>query len=108
MRPAISFFWLVDRVSTPAALGAVFVRVANFLNSEIVGIPTSGGWGVVFEAIDDLPPHPVQLYEAVAYLIICFLLLTVYRQLGHIWGQDLGSDLTYGCLVGCVLPISQA
>lgn len=65
--PQSPFLWLVDRVTIPAALGAAFVRVANFLNSEIVGVPTSGGWGVVFESVDQLPRHPVQLYEAAAY-----------------------------------------
>jgi prolipoprotein diacylglyceryl transferase len=88
-RPQLAFLWLIDRVSIPAALGAVFVRVANFLNSEIVGIPTSGGWGVVFDAIDQLPRHPVQLYEAAAYLIIFFLLLTIYRHLGKRTPQGL-------------------
>jgi len=83
IQPKLSFLWLVDRISIPAALGAVFVRVANFLNSEIVGVPTSGGWGVVFEAVDELPRHPVQLYEAVAYLFIYFILLTIYRRLGQ-------------------------
>ncbi len=46
-------------------------------------MPTSGGWGVVFEAVDELPRHPVQLYEAVAYLIICLILLAVYRRFGQ-------------------------
>lgn len=82
IRPQLPFLWLVDRVAIPAAFGAVFVRVANFLNSEIVGVPTSGGWGVVFESVDQLPRHPAQLYEAVAYLIIGFALLTIYRPLG--------------------------
>lgn len=83
LKPKMPFLWLVDRVSVPAALGAVFVRGANFLNSEIVGIPTSGGWGVVFEAVDNLPRHPVQLYEAVAYLIIFLILAAIYRRLGQ-------------------------
>ncbi|WP_203141617.1 prolipoprotein diacylglyceryl transferase [Marinobacter mangrovi] len=83
LRPRMPFLWLVDRVSVPAALGAVFVRVANFLNSEIVGIPTSGGWGVVFEAVDKLPRHPVQLYEAVAYLVVFLILAVLYRRLGQ-------------------------
>ena len=81
-RPPLPFLWLVDRVAIPAAFGAVFVRIANFLNSEIVGTPTSGHWGVVFESVDALPRHPVQLYEAAAYLIISVILLLVYRRLG--------------------------
>ena len=56
------------------------MRVANFLNSEIVGIPTDGSWGVVFESVDQFPRHPVQLYEAVAYLLIATFLWTVYRR----------------------------
>lgn len=70
--------WLVDRVSIVAALGGAFVRVANFLNSEIVGVPTSGRWGVVFESVDTLPRHPVQLYEATGYLLTFVLLLGLY------------------------------
>lgn len=83
IRPRLSFLWLVDRASIPAALGAVFVRSGNFLNSEIVGVPTSGSWGVVFKAVDGVPRHPVQLYEAVAYLIIFIILLAIYRRLGR-------------------------
>lgn len=88
-RPRLPFLWSVDRVAIPAALGAVFVRVANFLNSEIVGVPTSGGWGVVFEPVDALPRHPVQLYEAVGYLAISAVLLAVYRRLGKRTPQGL-------------------
>ena len=82
MRPSLPFLWLVDRVTIPAALGAVFVRAANFLNSEIVGIPTAGNWGVVFESVDSLPRHPVQIYEAIAYFCIAVFLWAVYRRAG--------------------------
>lgn len=81
-RPKLPFLWLIDRASMPAALGAVFVRVANFLNSEIIGIPTSGRWGVVFESVDALPRHPAQLYEAFAYGLIFLVLLAAYRRTG--------------------------
>lgn len=77
-RMELPFLWLLDRVAVTTALGAVFIRVANFLNSEIVGKPTSGSWGVVFDRVDPLPRHPVQLYEAGAYLIVFAILLTMY------------------------------
>lgn len=32
--------WLIDRMVIPSALGAAFVRLGNFMNSEIVGKPT--------------------------------------------------------------------
>lgn len=76
--PVPSYLWLLDRIAIPAALGAALVRVANFLGSEIVGRPTSGTWGVVFDAVDQIPRHPVQLYEAAAYLSIFIALLAVY------------------------------
>ena len=33
--------WILDRVVIPVASGAIFVRIGNFLNSEIYGHPTS-------------------------------------------------------------------
>jgi phosphatidylglycerol:prolipoprotein diacylglycerol transferase len=97
-QPRLPFLWLIDRVSMPAALGAVFVRVANFLNSEIVGIPTSGRWGVVFESIDALPRHPAQLYEAIAYALIFAVLLTIYRRSG----KRTPEGLLFGVLMALV------
>ncbi len=73
------YLWLLDRVAIPTALGGAFIRLGNFFNSEILGTPTSGGWGVVFERVDAVPRHPVQLYEALAYLLVFALLLAVYR-----------------------------
>jgi len=78
MNPPLPYLWLVDRVAVTTALGAVFIRTANFLNSEIIGKPTSGSWGVVFERVDALPRHPVQLYEAVSYLVIFIVLMALY------------------------------
>jgi len=100
-RPHLSFLWLVDRVTIPAAFGAVFVRAANLLNSEIVGVPTSGRWGVVFESVDQLPRHPAQLYEAAAYLIIGFVLLAIYRRLG----KRMPSGLLFGLFMLLVFSV---
>ena len=80
--PRPAFLWLVDRVAIPGAFVAVCIRIANFLNSEIVGLPTSGRWGVVFEAVDAQPRHPAQLYEAAAYLLVFGLLAWLYRRFG--------------------------
>jgi prolipoprotein diacylglyceryltransferase len=43
-----------------------------------VGTPTSGWWAVVFDRVDATPRHPVQLYEALAYLLIFVVLALVY------------------------------
>ena len=75
-----SYFWLLDRIVFPVALAGFFIRVGNFFNSEIVGIPTTRSWAVVFESVDAVPRHAVQLYEAFAYGIIFILLVLVYRR----------------------------
>ena len=73
------FWWLLDRIAVPAALGGAFIRIGNFMNSEIVGMPTIASWAVIFERVDDLPRHPVQLYEAAAYLMIFAVLYSAWR-----------------------------
>lgn len=40
--------WVLDRVVIPVASGAVFVRIGNFFNSEIVGKITNSSFGVRF------------------------------------------------------------
>ncbi|MCK5191990.1 MAG: prolipoprotein diacylglyceryl transferase [Methylococcales bacterium] len=76
-----SYAWFLDRVAVVCALGAIFVRTGNFFNSEIVGVPTSVPWAIIFKRIDSLPRHPVQLYEAMSYALIFLLLLTMYRKI---------------------------
>ena len=40
--------WVLDRVVIPVACGAVFVRIGNFFNSEIVGKVTDSSFGIQF------------------------------------------------------------
>jgi phosphatidylglycerol---prolipoprotein diacylglyceryl transferase len=40
--------WTLDRVVIPVASGAVFVRLGNFFNSEIVGYETTSTFGIRF------------------------------------------------------------
>lgn len=74
----ISFLWLLDRMTLVIALGSFFIRSGNFFNSEILGVPTSVPWAVIFSRVDSLPRHPAQLYEAVVYLLLFVLLLFIY------------------------------
>ncbi|MFZ9075344.1 MAG: prolipoprotein diacylglyceryl transferase [Flavobacteriaceae bacterium] len=75
-----SLLWLLDRVTIPVAVGASFVRLGNFFNSEIVGKYSSSNFGVVFlNRGESLPRHPAQLYEAFGYLVLFFLLRQVYK-----------------------------
>ncbi len=40
--------WILDRIVIPVACGAVFVRIGNFFNSEIVGKETDSSFGIKF------------------------------------------------------------
>jgi prolipoprotein diacylglyceryl transferase len=40
--------WILDRVVIPVASGAIFVRLGNFFNSEIVGQETTSAFGIRF------------------------------------------------------------
>ena len=40
--------WILDRIVIPVASGAVFVRIGNFFNSEIVGKVTNSPFGIKF------------------------------------------------------------
>ncbi len=40
--------WVLDRVVIPVASGAIFVRIGNFFNSEIVGKETTSTFGIQF------------------------------------------------------------
>ncbi|MDX6180846.1 prolipoprotein diacylglyceryl transferase [Flavobacterium sp. Fl-77] len=75
----VAIFGLLDRMAVAVPVTGAFIRLGNFMNSEIYGKPTNGSWGVVFERDDLIPRHPTQLYEAFAYLLICGILFSLYK-----------------------------
>jgi prolipoprotein diacylglyceryl transferase len=78
------FIWIMDRIAVVVALSGLFIRLGNFFNHEIVGMPTDGTWGVIFylasedRDIGPTPRHPVQLYESFSYFLIFLLLFGYY------------------------------
>jgi prolipoprotein diacylglyceryl transferase len=74
-----SVLWILDRVVIPVASGAVFVRIGNFINSEIIGKETGSDFGVVFKQLGETEPrHPAQLYEAFCYIFVFLILFYFY------------------------------
>ena len=43
-----SLMWILDRIVIPVASGAIFIRLGNFINSEIIGKVTDSDFGVRF------------------------------------------------------------
>lgn len=93
--------WILDRIVIPTALGGMFIRIGNFMNSEIVGKPTGSDFGVIFKEYPAkaglpgpaVPRYPAQLYEAACYLLIFLVLWFIYKKtgkskhLGYIFGM---------------------
>ena len=72
------FIELADRLAIPCLLAGALIRVGNFFNSEILGMPTNLPWAIVFARVDNIPRHPAMLYEASAYFLIFSALYGAY------------------------------
>ena len=73
-RRKIPFLQLTDLVVTTVPAGLFFGRVANFINGELWGKPSTVPWAVIFENTrgGDTPRHPSQLYEAALEGLLLF------------------------------------
>jgi phosphatidylglycerol:prolipoprotein diacylglycerol transferase len=67
--------WILDRIVIPVASGAIFVRIGNFFNSEIIGKETTSSFGIKFirdyfsprDAVNATQiPDPKDAYQAIA------------------------------------------
>jgi prolipoprotein diacylglyceryl transferase len=47
-KPGQTFLQVVDRIVIVVALTGALIRLGNYFNSEIIGLPTTKSWGVVF------------------------------------------------------------
>lgn len=70
---------VLDMIAVATPICACCIRLANLMNSEIIGKPSDVPWAFVFERVDMLPRHPGQLYEAIAYLILFFIMIYLYK-----------------------------
>ena len=74
-----NILFILDRIVIPVAIGGVFIRIGNFINSEIIGKPTHSDYGVIFKQLNEnFPRHPAQLYEAACYIIVFIILWFIY------------------------------
>lgn len=73
------YMWILDRISIAVALAGFFIRMGNLMNSEIYGMQTDLPWGFIFvRANEVVPKHPTQIYEALAYLVVFYILYRLY------------------------------
>lgn len=76
--PEFPLWWLLDRIAFPTALAGAFIRLGNVMNSEILGKPTDGSWGMIFDRVDSVPRHPTQIYESLSYFLIFIIGYRIY------------------------------
>ena len=69
----------IDLIAVVAGLGSAFIRLANLMNSEIIGMRSDQPWAFVFERVDNIPRHPAQLYEALSYFLIFAITFYLYK-----------------------------
>ena len=89
----IKFFYLSDLISIVAPIGLFLGRIANFINTELIGRPTDFYISVIYPTIDNIPRHPSQLYEAffeglilMIILLFCFYKTINFKNYGFISG----------------------
>ncbi len=96
-----SWLWLFDRLVIVVPLAAMFIRIGNLINSEIIGKVSNLPWAFIFTQEDGLPRHPAQLYEA----IFCFFLFILMYQLWKNKRQQYGPGFMFGLM--CVLLFTE-
>jgi phosphatidylglycerol:prolipoprotein diacylglycerol transferase len=93
MKKYIHFMDLLDIIAVATPICACCIRLANLMNSEIVGKITNVPWAFVFERLGQdpsivnplAPRHPAQLYEAIAYFVFFLVMMILYHKYkGHL------------------------
>lgn len=74
----------LDLLGAVGTIGLLLGRLANFVNGELYGAPTSMPWGIIFPTDpDQLPRHPSQLYEAALEGVVLFVVIRLFTHVFH-------------------------
>lgn len=76
----LSIWTVLDNIAIATGTTACFIRLGNLMNSEIIGKITDVPWAFIFEKVDAMPRHPGQLYEAIAYALLFFIMWAIYKR----------------------------
>ena len=77
----LSLWRVLDNIAIATGSMACFIRLGNLMNSEIIGKVTDVPWAFIFERVDQMPRHPGQLYEAIAYAILFGILWYLHKRM---------------------------
>ena len=76
----VPMWTVLDNIAIATGTTACFIRLGNLMNSEIIGRVTDVPWAFIFERVDQMPRHPGQLYEAIAYAVFFVVSWVLYRR----------------------------
>ena len=93
----LSIWMVLDNIAIATGITACFIRLGNLMNSEIIGKITDVPWAFIFEKVDAAPRHPGQLYEAIAYALLFFIMWALHKKMPEkiSTGWYFGFCLTY-------------
>ena len=77
----LSLWTVLDNIAIATGSMACCIRLGNLMNSEIIGKTTEVPWAFIFERVDALPRHPGQLYEAIAYALLFFIMWYLHKRM---------------------------
>jgi len=109
----LNYIDVLDIIAIGTPIAACCIRIANLMNSEIIGIPTDLPWAFVFERVDMVPRHPAQLYEAIAYFILFIAMLLIYKRYngrvhrGFYFGLCLSSIFTFRFFIEFIKEVQE-
>ncbi len=79
-RRKVSGWRIIDAGMPAFIVGAAIARIGCFLNGCCYGVVTSSPLGVVFPSIgDNMPHHPVQLYDFTLHMIFLIIIFQLRR-----------------------------
>jgi phosphatidylglycerol:prolipoprotein diacylglycerol transferase len=95
-----TFLQWLDVLLPATTLGSAFSWLGLFFAGHAYGKPTDVFWGVTYDTINvryAVPIHPVQLYYALFYLMLTFLLLVIRK-----YSQRAGTETLVGILCASI------
>ena len=110
----LSLWTVLDNIAIATGSMACCIRLGNLMNSEIIGKPTEVPWAFIFEKVDMLPRHPGQLYEAIAYAVLFFIMWALHKRMpekigtGWYFGFCLAYIFTFRFIIEYTKEIQEA
>lgn len=95
-----TFLQWLDSLLPAATLGLVFSWLGSFFAGDAYGKPTDMFWGVIYDSASvryTIPLHPVQVYYALFYFFLTFLLLIIRKR-----SKRVGTETLFGIAIACI------